>query len=165
MIPAHDICLSMNISKPDNFPDNIFRCIRLNENILIGRFSQLCRKHFHVMQAYNDGKFRCSMEDTKNWMSMSILNRNLLHHTVHHPTKFQASTLNPKRVRAVILSFGLDRPNDHFQGALFQSIYCSIQSDRFNMPPLMLQEITDYHHAWHTYYDTHASHSWSFVLN
>ena len=32
----------------------------------------------------------------KNWLSMTILNNNLLHGTVHHPTKFQADSLKSK---------------------------------------------------------------------
>ena len=33
-----------------------------------------------------------------------ILSRDLLHGTVHHPTKFQADNWNPKSVRAVTSS-------------------------------------------------------------
>ena len=41
----------------------------------------------------------------KNWPSIAILNSNhLLHHTVHHPTKFQADSWNPWRVKGAMSS-------------------------------------------------------------
>ena len=47
----------------------------------------------------------------KNWQSMAILNSNLLHGAVHHPTKFQADIPNPYRAR-VVMSFETDRQAD-----------------------------------------------------
>ena len=46
--------------------------------------------------------------ETKNWTNMAILNTYLLHETVHHPTKFQADTCNPWRVRVVASSLRPD---------------------------------------------------------
>ena len=44
----------------------------------------------------------------KNWPSIAILSSDLLHGTVHHPTKFQDDSWNPQRVR-VGMSYGADR--------------------------------------------------------
>ena len=40
----------------------------------------------------------------KKWPSMTILHSNLLHGIVHHPSKFQADSWNPQRVRVATLS-------------------------------------------------------------
>ena len=42
----------------------------------------------------------------KNWPSMAIFSNDLLHGTVHHPTKFQANSWKPLRVKAVTSSLG-----------------------------------------------------------
>ena len=45
------------------------------------------------------GKFQSSVEQAKNWLRMIILNSDLLHGTVHHPTKFQADSKSGNIVR------------------------------------------------------------------
>ena len=50
-------------------------------------------------------KFR---ETRKKWSSMAILKSDLLHGTVHHPTKFQADCWNPYKFIA-LTPFEADR--------------------------------------------------------
>ena len=49
-----------------------------------------------------------------NQLSMAIINSEMLHGTVHYPTKFQADSWNPWKVR-VVTSFGTDGMTDWWQ--------------------------------------------------
>ena len=55
-----------------------------------------------LVQAYH-GKFQQNI-----WLSIAILNSNLLQATMHHPTKIQADNWNPLKVKAVTSSLRPD---------------------------------------------------------
>ena len=63
------------------------------------------RRPSDLLLAYS-GNFRVPW-NAQNWPSLAILNSDLLHVTVLHPTKFQSNSLNPWRVRAVASSLRL----------------------------------------------------------
>ena len=50
---------------------------------------------FHLLRPSLSWKVTKFRGTRKNWLSMTILNSDLLHHTVHHPAKFQAHSSNP----------------------------------------------------------------------
>ena len=54
-------------------------------------------------KAYS-GNFQVPGNMQKNWLILAISNSNLLHVTVHHPSKFETDTWNPLRVTAVASS-------------------------------------------------------------